>query len=179
MKDNPIRRFVAAALVAALVLSGSRARAADWPMWRYDAARAAASPQQLAAELHLQWVRELPPLKPAWPDQPKMQFDAAYEPVVAGKLLYLGSPRDDTITAYDTTTGVERWRFFTDGPVRFAPVVWEGRLYATSDDGYLYCLDAAKGTLLWKFRGGPSDRKALGNERLISTWPARGAPVIA
>ena len=30
------------------------------------------------------------------------------------------------------------------------------------------------GKLLWKFRGGPSDRKILGNERLISTWPARG-----
>ena len=34
------------------------------------------------------------------------------------------------------------------------------------------------GSLVWRFRGGPSDRKLLGNERLISTWPARGAPVI-
>ena len=34
------------------------------------------------------------------------------------------------------------------------------------------------GKLSWKFRGGPSDRKILGNKRLISTWPARGAPVI-
>ncbi|HUE75040.1 MAG TPA: PQQ-binding-like beta-propeller repeat protein, partial [Pirellulaceae bacterium] len=33
--------------------------------------------------------------------------------------------------------------------------------------------------LVWRFRGGPSDRKILGNERMISTWPARGAPVIA
>src|SRR5205085_2857453 len=31
----------------------------------------------------------------------------------------------------------------------------------------------------WKFRGGPNDRKILGNERLISTWPARGGPVLA
>ena len=43
----------------------------------------------------------------------------------------------------------------------------------------MYCLQGADGKLLWKFRGGPSDRKILGNERLISTWPARGAPVIA
>src|SRR5262249_45200605 len=46
-------------------------------------------------------------------------------------------------------------------------------------DGHLYCLNAAKGTLLWKFRGAPTDRRILGNERLISTWPARGAPVVA
>src|SRR5262249_39031688 len=40
------------------------------------------------------------------------------------------------------------------------------------------CVDAVKGTLHWKFRGAPGDRRILGNERLISTWPARGAPVI-
>ena len=33
--------------------------------------------------------------------------------------------------------------------------------------------------LLWKVRGGPSDRKLLGNGRLISTWPAAGAPTVA
>jgi hypothetical protein len=32
--------------------------------------------------------------------------------------------------------------------------------------------------LFWKFRGGPSDSKILGNQLLISTWPGRGAPVI-
>ncbi len=173
-------RLYAALLVVGLSLWPiAVSPAADWPMWRHDARRSAASPQELAPRLHLHWVRELPPLTPAWPDQPKMQFDAAYEPIVLGKTLFVGSPRHDRITALDTESGAEKWHFFTDGPIRFAPVAWEGRLYAASDDGYLYCLDAAKGTLLWKFRGGPSARKILGNERLISTWPARGAPVIA
>ena len=52
------------------------------------------------------------------------------------------------------------------------------RLYFTSDDGYLYCLAADTGALRWKFRGGPADRKILGNKRLISTWPARGGVVL-
>src|SRR5437764_4714908 len=77
-------------------------RAGDWPMYRYDANRSAASPEQLAATLHLQWVRDLPPLKPAWAEQPKLQLDAVYEPVVAGKLLFVASSRYDTLTAYDT-----------------------------------------------------------------------------
>src|SRR5204862_5011835 len=85
----------------------------------------------------------------------------------------------DCIRALDTRTGVEKWKTFVDAPVRFAPVASEGRIYFTSDDGYLYCLQGETGTLVWKMRGGPSDRKILGNERLISTWPARGAPVIA
>lgn len=162
-----------------IALCAASASAGDWPMWRYDAGRTAASPDSLPEKLSLQWVRELPRLKPAWPDQPKMQFDIAYEPVAAGKRLYVGSSRTDTVTAYDTETGNEVWRFHAEGPVRFAPLAWEGRVFFVSDDGYLYCVDAAKGSLNWKFRGGPSDRNILGNERLISTWPARGAPVIA
>jgi hypothetical protein len=43
-----------------------------------------------ALDLRLQWVREYPPLKPAWPDQPKMQFDAAYHPVARGQTLFVG-----------------------------------------------------------------------------------------
>jgi outer membrane protein assembly factor BamB len=166
-------------LGALLFLGAPPEPAKDWPTWRHDPRRSGSTPHALPGELHLEWVRELPPLKPAWPDQPKMQFDAAYEPVVAGQTLYVGSSRNDSVTAYDTRTGRERWSFTADGPVRFAPAVWEGRVYFVSDDGCLYCLSADRGSLHWKFRGGPSDRKVLGNERLISMWPARGAPVVA
>jgi outer membrane protein assembly factor BamB len=150
----------------------------DWPTWRYDPARTAASPQELAPELHLQWSRALPPTIPPWPDQVRMAFDHAYEPVVAGGTLFLASSRDDGVAAYDARTGVEKWRFFADGPVRFAPTVREGRLYFGADDGHLYCLDAATGSLAWKLRAAPSDSRLLGNGRLISMWPARGAPVV-
>jgi outer membrane protein assembly factor BamB len=173
----PLCRAAVLAALGLLCLSPV-ARAADWPTWRHDAARSAASPQELPARLHLQWVRAYPALTPAWPDQPKLQFDTIYEPVVAGKTLFVGSSRTDRVTALDTATGAEKWHFHTDGPVRFAPAVWEGRVYFVSDDGHLCCVDADKGSLLWKFRGGPSDRRVLGNGRLISTWPARGAPAV-
>jgi outer membrane protein assembly factor BamB len=124
------------------------------------------------------WMRREPALTSAWPDEPRLQIDAAYRPVVCGRLLLIASSRSDSVTALELDTGAERWRFFAEGPVRFAPVVWEDRVFFVSDDGHIYCL-AADGQLLWKFRGGPSDRKILGNGRLISTWPARGAPAVA
>ena len=100
-----------------------------------------------------------------------MQFDRSYQPVVAGGALFLGSTLNDSVTAYDLQSGAEKWRFYADGPVRVTPAVWKDRLLVASDDGHLYCLGTADGKLRWRFRGGPRDRRLLGNERLISAWP--------
>lgn len=156
------------------------AQAGDWPMWKYNAGHTASSPDALPKTLHLQWVRTLPPARQAWRDKSNTSlfFDVSYEPVVAGKLMFVGSMNSDSVTAYSTETGAEKWRFYTGGPVRFAPVAYKGKLYVGSDDGYLYCLDALNGKLVWKKRGGPSNHKILGNRRLVGMWPMRGAPVI-
>jgi outer membrane protein assembly factor BamB len=175
-----ISRTVSRSVIcAALITLSGTVHAADWPTWRHDANRSGASPAELPAKLYLQWVRGYDPQAPAWPDQAQMQFDIVCEPVVAGQTMYVNSARTDSVRALDTRTGQEKWIFFADGPVRFAPLAWENRVYFASDDGYLYCLQGDAGKLAWKFRGGPSDRKIIGNDRLISTWPARGAPVLA
>ncbi|MDP6467074.1 MAG: PQQ-binding-like beta-propeller repeat protein [Pirellulaceae bacterium] len=153
-------------------------RAADWPMWRHDAGRTGKSSQPVLVTPYLQWTRQLPPLTPAYRN-PRLQFDAGYEPVVAGKTLVVGSSRNDSVTAYSTETGDELWRFYSEGPVRFAPVLWQGRVIFGSDDGHLYCLALDDGELLWKFQAVPRSRKILGNRRLISVWPIRGGPVVA
>ena len=168
-------------LAAWLVVYGGSVAADDWPAWRRDANRSGATPEQLPDALHLRWVRKLPPVLRAWPMNRRLRFDESYEPVVAGQRLYLGSPNDGSIRAYDTDTGAQVWRVYTEGPVRFAPTVWEGKVYAGSDDGFVYCLDAQTGARLWSFRGAPKDRpdrRHLGNNRLISFWPVRGGPIV-
>jgi len=164
------------------ILSLQNISALDWPTWRHDANRSAVTAQELPPELHLQWVRHLPAPKPAWPKNPetweKLQFDASYDPVVLETTLFVPSMINDRVTAYDTETGAEKWRFYTGGPVRFAPLGWKDRVYFVSDDGHLCCVGAEKGNLIWRFRGGPSAKTVLGNNRLVSMWPARGAPVI-
>lgn len=154
----------------------------DWPMWRCDARRTAATAHALPDKLHVHWVRRLPPLKPAWEDptnQERMPFGGCYEPVAAGPRLFLGASRDDRIRALDIQTGRALWEVHMDGPIRFPPVVWEDGVYVTSDAGDLACLNARTGGLIWRFQSSPSPRKVLGNGRLISAWPARGGPVIA
>ena len=67
-----------------LVHSGATATAADWPMWRHDAGRSAATTETLAKTLHRQWTRHLPKLQGAWLDQDTVRADAVHQPIVAG-----------------------------------------------------------------------------------------------
>ena len=173
------RVWVHVVLFIQMALCDVSLQAGDWPMWRYDASRSNASPDALPKDLQLQWVRTLPAPRPAWPaSQTKLQFDEVCQPIVIGKLMIVGSTTNDSITAFDTETGTEVWRFYTDGPVRFAPAAYRDKIYAASDDGNLYCLKTATGQLIRKIAGGPYERRIIGNGRVISTWPIRGGPVI-
>ena len=154
------------------------ASASDWPMWRGDAGRTGVTDEQLPESSALRWVRHLPALVPAYRSD-RLQFDAGYEPVVSGGLVVVGSSRNDTVSAFDAETGERQWRIFADGPVRFAPAILDDCVYFASDDGHLYCVRLDSGKQLWKFRAVPSQRKVLGNRRMISVWPVRGGPVVA
>ncbi|MHC4993735.1 MAG: PQQ-binding-like beta-propeller repeat protein, partial [Planctomycetota bacterium] len=168
-------------IIGIMVTPAHHLAAGDWPTFRYDAGRTASSPHALPEELRLQWIRAYTPRKTAWDDplnQDLMKYDRVFEPVVSGGTLFIGFNDSDKVVALDTRTGVEKWRVYVDGPVRFPPATANGKVYFVSDDGFLYCVDLATGAEVWKFRGGPSDRRLLGNERLISSWPARGAPVL-
>ena len=139
----------------------------------------------------LLWTRQMEEPRRGWPKQyedyhtrgnpdniGKLSFDVSYEPVVADGRLYVPSMVSDRVTAFSAENGEELWRHHVGGPVRFAPVYDSGKIYFISDDGYLYCLNAETGDLLWNYHGSYSNRMVLGNERIISMWPARGGPVI-
>ncbi len=170
------------ALILAICLLARPLSAGDWPQFRHDASRTAATDHALPAELELRWTRTMPAPRPAFPQEYRLAYDASYEPVVLGKTLFVPSMVTDSVTALDTDTGQVRWRYIAGGPVRLAPVAWEDNLYFSSDDGYLYCLDAGDGSLRWRFRGLPEDqpyRRVLGDGRMISLFAARGGPVLA
>lgn len=164
----------------------------DWPMWRYEPGRQAYAEISLPDNPSLLWTRQMEEPKRAWPFQledyytsgnpdqvGKLSFDISYEPVIGGGRLFVPSMVSDRLTAYSAESGEELWRYYAGGPLRFAPLYDSGRVYFISDDGYLYCLEAATGELVWNFHGSYSSRMVLGNERVISMWPARGGPVMS
>ena len=177
-----MRRFILCALSLSALAS-----AADWPMYRHDAARTASTTMLLPEQLHLQWVRAFPPRQPAFAYDRRMCIDEGHFPVVAGGTLFVGLDATNSVVAIDAATGEIKWRFYAEGPVRFAPIAGEIRpreggttnaVWFGADDGVLYCLDAADGKLLWRFDGAPADRKIINHCRLSSNWPVSIAPIL-
>ena len=165
----------------------------DWPQFKRDNYRSAVTPVALFDNTFgLKWMHASPqePV-PAWYGPAKQDayalsgplpsmrdYDLAFSPVIVGHRLWYGSTADDALHCLDTRTGKEEWSFLTGGPVRIAPTYWEGKLYFGSDDGYVYCVDAGKGKLKWKYSPSRSEEKILNNGRLISFWPVRTGVLI-
>jgi len=161
-----------------LFIVGGVGMAKDWVTYRSDTTRSGITSEAVGPKLSLQW-KYIPTHspKPAWPmpsaELPRMHNDNAYNVVIADNNVYFGSCVTNKVYSIDAAKGEIRWTFFTEGPVRFAPTVYSSRVYVGSDDGYVYCLDAKDGSLVWKYRAGPSDEKVIGNGRMISLWPVR------
>jgi len=191
-RDN-LRTVVAIAILV-LPLGAARLQGGDWPTYRGDDRRSGVAAEPLKLPLHEAWVHKAAhPPRPAWPELPATVdvwhrihglapttiYDRAYHVAVAGGRLFFGSSAEDAVYCLDAATGQPRWSFLTEGPVRLAPAVADGRVYAGCDDGCLYGLDAATGDLLWKYRPNPEDRRLPGNERMISLFPIRCGIAVA
>ena len=167
--------------------------AADWPSYRPDTQRSAITAETLKLPLAKRWqMTPAQPPSPAWAKPAKfdfyvspqsrkplvhrMAYDHAYHATAAGNRVYYGSSAEHTVHCLDGYSGKEKWVFFTDGPVRFAPSIHDGRVYAGSDDGTAYCLDAGTGRLIWSDTAASENNKLVPNDgRLVSPWSVRSS----
>ena len=181
-------------MVALMVLCTHRAAIAeDWPTYMHDNARSGVTAESLALdELDAGWLYVSPaPPRVAWDGgapwdsfrsnsmenafelTPQRDFDFVFAVTVVGEMLYFGSSVTDSVHCLDATTGRQEWFFTTNGPVRYPPSYDNGKLYFGSDDGHVYCIDAADGSLIWKHSPSEDARLIGNNDSLIPMWPVR------
>ncbi len=130
----------------------------DWPTYRADNGRSQSTSASVPATITGRWEYRPPaPFRPS-------------PPTAAGGLVFVAGD-DCRVRALDAAAGVERWALATAGPVRLPPSLWDGRAYVGSADGYLYCLEAATGRVLWRFRAAPVERCMMVYGALCSAWP--------
>ncbi len=186
MKTFSIKKIV----MGVIVFSVFSAVAEDWPTYMHDNRRSGVSGDSLDySRLALVWQRTTPaPQRTAWagpapwdsyrdddPLDALRNFDDAPFVTVVGDQVFLGSAITESAYALNRKTGEQEWVFVTDGPVRFPPAYTNGTVYFGSDDGSVYCVDSANGTLDWKYAPiPPSDFRLIGNNgSMIPEWPVR------
>ena len=107
-------------------------------------------------------------------NQNLMQFDRVFEPIVAGNKMFLGFNDQDKVIALDLNTGKELWHYYADGPVRLPLAEANGKLYFTSDDGFLYCLDNKDGSLVWKLASCTGIKQTSGQQKAYFNVARKG-----
>ncbi len=136
----------------------------DWPMYRHDTTRSGRTKTAVPAQLNEAWQADIGGRLSA--------------PVVAGGKVFVASIDCHTVHALDAASGNETWNYTVGGRVDSPPAIWQGRVLFGSADGWVYCLQANDGRLIWRFRAAPEDRRMTAFEQVESVWPVSGSVLV-
>ena len=158
----------------------------DWPTYRHDARRSGQASTAVPTELRPLWTAQLEsPYAPAMFGYGAVR--GLTPPVVAAGRVFISRKDANEIVCLDADTGDVVWRYatpcFVDTPPTIVPGAPEARPETTlcvfgCADGHVYCLRAADGVLVWRFRATPGDRLILHDGRPASKWPSHGAVLV-
>jgi outer membrane protein assembly factor BamB len=136
----------------------------DWPTYRHDAQRSSFNPSHTPSDIKPQWRINL--------------GGKLSSPVIAGNRVYISRVDAHAVYAINAQTGNVLWNYIAGGRVDSPPTIYKGRVLFGSVDGYVYCLRASDGALVWRFRAAPMDRRLVAYEQLESVWPVPGSVLI-
>jgi len=136
----------------------------SWPTFRGDGARSGSTGAKLPAVL-----------KPNW------SFDLGHRlspPTIAGGYVFVAQVDRHTVQALNSESGKQMWSHIAGGRVDSPPTYYRGAVLFGSADGWVTCLRASDGELVWKFRAAPRERLIGIRSQLESAWPVRGTILI-
>ena len=137
---------------------------ADWPMYRGNPGRTAFLRSDVGANLSQTW-------------NTKLGGKLSAISVGEGK-VFVAQIEQHTLHALDQKSGTPVWHFTTGGRIDSPPSIWKGRVLFGSSDGWVYCLRAKDGAMVWRFRGAPRPERHMAFEGLESVWPVSGAVLV-
>ena len=141
------------------------ANAGDWPTYRQNNQRTAATIVAVPKAVKVKWS-----FKPAQANTPTAPVNAMNTTYFAGS--------HGIVRALDTVTGQLKWTAHTGGGIKYPPTLAGARLYVGSADGWVYCLNAYTGQRLWRFRAAPQETKIPVYGRLSSRWPVTSGVLV-
>ena len=142
----------------------TKASSLDWPTFRYNAQRKGATPVAVSPKVDVDWKVSLGGKLTA--------------PVLADGRLFVAQPDSHTLHALDAAGGQSLWSFTAGGRIDSPPTFHNGAILFGSADGYVYCLRASDGALVWQFLAAPADVRAGVFDQIESVWPVHGSVLV-
>ncbi|MHC4519351.1 MAG: PQQ-binding-like beta-propeller repeat protein [Planctomycetota bacterium] len=138
--------------------------ALDWPTYRHDARRTGTTPCAVSPQLSMRWEV---PLK-----------TGLTPPVVASERVFVAAKDEHTLHAMDIADGRKVWQFTADGRIDSPPTIHTGLVLLGCADGYVYCLQASDGKLVWRFRAARTESLIVAGGQLESPWRVHGSVLV-
>ncbi len=135
-----------------------------WPTYRHDARRSGGTSCPVPATLKRKWTAELD--------------GTPTSPVAADGRVFVASTDTHCVYALDTTSGDRLWHYTAGGKIDTPPTVCGGLVLFGSADGWVYCLRASDGSLVWRLRAAPAERQVVDHGQLASAWPLHGSVLV-
>ena len=136
----------------------------DWPTYRHDAARSGYTRTELPGHLQVHWTTHV--------------NGRPTSPVISGGIVFVASPDSHTVWAFNPSNGKPIWNYTAGGRVDTPPTVFGGLALFGSADGWVYCVKADNGKLVWRRRAAPEECRIVSHEQLESPWPVHGNVLI-
>jgi len=95
------------------------------------------------------------------------------EPVTVNGRTFIALTHEHQMQCRDSQ-GQVLWSFTTGGRISSPPVIYEGLCLFGSQDGWVYAVRVADGSLAWRFMAAPYERKMIADSQLESSWPVYG-----
>ncbi|MFH1265457.1 MAG: PQQ-binding-like beta-propeller repeat protein, partial [Planctomycetota bacterium] len=148
----------------------------DWPCYRHDAWRSGSTASAAPAELGTLWSVDLGgaaptgPIAEDWRENPFVKGPIT-SPVIAGNRVVVARPDAHEVVALDADSGSIAWRFTANGRVDTAPTLHQGLCLFGAKSGWVYCLRADDGQLVWRLRAALLEEQIVAYGQLESPWP--------
>ncbi len=155
----------------------------SWPCYRHDAWRSGSTTVAGPSELNTLWSVDLAgsrtegPIAQDWRENPFVKGPIT-SPVIAGGMTYIARPDAHEVMALDAASGEIRWRFTANGRVDTPPTIHRGLCLFGSKSGWVYCLRADDGRVVWKLRAAPLDERIVAYGQLESPHPVPGSVLV-
>jgi len=136
----------------------------DWPTLRHDPLRTGSTAAVVPAKLKVLWNARL--------------SGKLSSPTIAAGKVFVAVIDEHRIVALDAETGQEQWFYQTGGPIDSPPTIHRGLALFGSADGWVYCVRADDGKLVWRLQAAPHERRIVSRGQLESSWPVHGSVLV-